>query len=180
MASLIERAPCEGLLPLEIPECQLTGVALGQVTSIAPFNGKDRAVAVALKPLGLSLPKPGKSSAKGGATCLWTGQGQAFLIGAAPPETLQGLAALTDQSDGWAAMRLDGLQGEAVLARLVPLDLRMAAFARGAVLRSQLGHMPMILRRTGAQGFQIMVFRSMAATAVHELHQAMRSVAARG
>ena len=97
-----------------------------------------------------------------------------------PPEALQGIAALTDQSDGWAALCLDGPQAEAVLARLVPLDLRSAVFARGAVLRCQLGHLPAILRRTGSTAFQILVFRSMAATAVHELHQAMRSVAARG
>ena len=162
------------------PGCQLTEVALGQVTSIAPFNGKDRVVSSALKSLGLSFPKPGKSSSKAGVTCLWTGRGQAFLIGTAPPEAVQGISALTDQSDGWAAMCLDGPQAEAVLARLVPLDLRAAAFARGAVLRCQLGHMPVILHRTGPVAFQILVFRSMAATAVHELHQAMRSVAARG
>ena len=68
MASLIERTPCEGLLPLKTQGCELTEVALGQVTSVAPFNGQDRAVSSALKSLGLSFPKPGKSSSKGDVT----------------------------------------------------------------------------------------------------------------
>jgi sarcosine oxidase subunit gamma len=36
-----------------------------------------------------------------------------------------------------------------------------------------------LLRRTGAQELEVWVFRSMAATAVHEIGTAMRSLAAR-
>ena len=63
------------------------------------------------------------------------------------------------------------------LARLVPVDL--AGLARGQVARSLLGHMMALLRRTGAQELEVWVFRSMAATAVHEIGTAMRSLAAR-
>ena len=65
-----------------------------------------------------------------------------------------------------------------MLARLVPLDLRPASFADGAAARSLLGHMSLAIRRTGAAGFELLVFRSMAATAVHEIGAAMTSVAA--
>ena len=104
--------------------------------------------------------------------------GPSFLIGAAP-EGLAGVAALTDQSDGWARMRLQGPGAEAVLARLVPIDLRVAAFPEGAVARSGLNHMMMVLMREGPQAFQIMVFRSMAGSAVHELAVAMKALTAR-
>ena len=136
MANLIERSPCEGILPRQAGGVTLSELALGPITSVAPFAGKDRAVSAALKPLGLSFPGPGVAVAKGPVSCIWTGQRQAFLIGAAAPAELTGLAALSDQSDGWACLRLEGAGAEAVLARLVPVDLRESAFKRDRCLRS--------------------------------------------
>ncbi len=179
MVSLIEKSPGEGLLPRATPGAELREVKVAPIHSIAPFNGCEAKVTAALKPLGVGFPGPGQSTSKGEVCCLWTGRGQAFLLGAAPP-ALGGLAAVSDQSDGWAVMALEGVQAEAVLARLVPLDLRAAGFGRGAVARSLLGHMPLIVMRTAVRSFQLMVFRSMAASAVHELDTAMRAVAARG
>ncbi len=178
MPSLIETTACEGLLPVSAGGATLSEAAPVPVTSVAPFRGKERAVATALKKLGLGWPEPGRSLRAGDAACLWTGAGQAFLVGA-DPEGLAGIAALTDQTDGWARMRLDGPAAEAVLARLVPLDLRPAAFPEGAVARSGLNHMMMVLLREGPEAFGIMVFRSMAGSAVHEIGVAMRAVAAR-
>jgi heterotetrameric sarcosine oxidase gamma subunit len=71
---------------------------------------------------------------------VWTGPDQAFLIGAPAPD-LTGLAAVTDQSGGWAALQLQGPGAEAVLMRLFPLDLRARAFAPGHAARAPLGHM---------------------------------------
>ena len=99
---------------------------------------------------------------------------------AGPPPAPLAEAALTDQSDGWAVIRLTGAGCEAVLARLVAVDLRPGHFRRGHTLRTLLFHAPASLTRIGAHGFEIMVFRSMAASAVHELGVAMKSVAARG
>lgn len=178
MPSLIETTACEGLLPLSAGGATLTELAPAPVTSVAPFRDKERAVAAALKKLGLGWPEPGRSFRAGDAACLWTGMDQAFLVGA-DPGGLARIAALTDQSDGWARMRLEGPAAGAVLARLVPLDLRPAAFPEGAVARSGLNHMMMVLVREGPDSFGIMVFRSMAGSAVHEIGVAMRAVAAR-
>ena len=181
MASLIEKTPATGLTPVSAGDALLTEAPVGPITSIAPFRGKDRAVSSALKPLGLSFPGPGKVSGKGEAACIWTGRGQAFLVGAEPPPDLKGIAALTDQSDAWVTLRLAGAAAEAVLARLVPLDLRVqTGFKTGTAARTVLGHMPLILRRTGVAEFELMTFRSMAGHAVHELSVAMKAVAARG
>ena len=113
-----------------------------------------------------------------GPRIVWTGRGQAFLIGAEPPKGLEGAAALVDQSDGWAGLRLEGPAAADVLARLVPLDLR--AMAVGSCARSLLGHMALVLMRPEAEAFEMLVFRSMARTAVHEIDTAMRQLAARG
>lgn len=155
----------------------LAELAVGPITSVAVLPGGSAAVAKGLKPLGLTFPAPNTLSAKKGARLIWTGRDQAFLIGVTAP-VLEG-AALTDQSDGWTVLGLDGAGASDVLARLVPVDLRLQAFSAGAVCRTQLNHMNVVLLRSGSTSFEIMVFRSMARTAWHELHDALQMLAAR-
>ena len=90
------------------------------------------------------------------------------------------VAALVDQSDAWAVVRLEGEGAEDVLARLVPVDLRLVSFPMGATARSKIGHMSGSVTRVGEDAFWLMVFRSMAETLVHDLKSAMEAVAARG
>jgi heterotetrameric sarcosine oxidase gamma subunit len=175
---LVAKSPLAGRAALTLAGVTLAEADLGQITSVAPFMGQDKALAGALKALGLSFPAPNQVSSKGDVRLVWTGRDQAFLIGAAP-QGLDGLAALTDQSDGWAALRLDGPGAGDVLARLYPLDLRAAAFPVGRVARAPLNHMSSILMRPGPQSFEMLVFRSMARTAWHEAEMAMRTLAAR-
>jgi len=165
-------------LPVTAGGVTLAELPPALITSIAPFEAKQAAVARVLKSLGLGWPRPGRMIARGDACCLWSGRGQAMLIGAGAAG-LEGIAALSDQGDGWARMRIEGAHSEAVLARLVPVDLSPAAFGKADVARTALGHMMLLIARTGGQAFDLMVFRSMARTAVHELTVAMKAVAAR-
>lgn len=165
--------------PLTLAETTLETLDLGPITSVALYPGQEKTAAKALKPLGLSFPAPNRFSAKSGAWMVWTGREQAFLIGAEPP-ALAEAAALTDQSGGWAAFRLHGAKVAEVLARLVPLDLRDKAFPPGSAARAPLGHMSAVIWRAEDGGILLMVFRSMARTAWHELETALRTVAARG
>jgi sarcosine oxidase subunit gamma len=144
----------------------LAEVDLGQITSIAPYD---------VAGLGPAFPAPNCVLAQAAGRLVWTGRGQAFLIGGPAGEWSE-IAAVTDQSDAWACLSLTGDGAAEVLARLVPLDLR--AMAIGSSARSALGHMGMIL--IGVEGgFQLMVFRSMAKTAWHEIEVAMKMRAAR-
>ncbi len=176
MPDLIAKSALEGK-SLTLGGVTLAEVSVGPITSIAVLPGGAKAVAKGLKPLGLTFPAPGVFAAKKGARILWTGREQAFLIGVALP-ALEG-AAVTDQSDGWTVLAVGGADAAEVLARLVPLDLRLAAFPAGHVARTQLNHLNVILSRLGPTAFEIMVFRSMARTAWHELHAAMEMLAAR-
>jgi heterotetrameric sarcosine oxidase gamma subunit len=178
VARLIAKTPLEGVLPVAAEGAALSETLLDRAVAIAPFRGKERAVSGALKELGLGFPAPGKTSHKGEARIIWWGRGQALLIGAPPPVALDGIAALTEQADGLAALRLEGPCAEAALARLVPLDLRATAFPRGATARTMLYHMTCSVTRVGPQAFEILVMRSMGRTAVHDLTVAMKSVAA--
>ncbi len=149
----------------------------GPMTSVAPFPGQETAVNAALQGAGLGFPAPNRVIEGQGARVVWTGRAQAFVIGVAAPD-LTGLAATTDQTDGWVALTLAGPSAADILMRLVPLDLRPGAFPPGHAARSGLNHLPLILWRD-ATGFTLMTFRSMARTAWHEVETVMDATEAR-
>lgn len=178
MPELIAKTALAGRAPLVRAKTTLCEVDLGAIASLAPFPGQEKALAKALKPLGLGFLAVNTFTAAGAAKCVWTGRNQAFLIGIAAPD-LTGIAAVTDQSGGWTALQLSGPQAVAALMRYVPMDLRQAAFPVGSAARTPLYHMQMVLLRTGAEEFTFLVFRSMARTAWHEIEVALASLAAR-
>lgn len=163
--------------PVTRGQATLALTDLGRMTSIAPFPGQEAAVHAALSASGLGFPAPNRVIAGAAASIVWTGRAQAFLVGAEAP-VLTGLAAITDQTDGWVALTLSGDAAADVLMRLVPLDLREGSFLVGHAARSGLNHMPMILWRD-TDGFTILTFRSMARTAWHEVETAMDGIEAR-
>lgn len=176
MARLVALSPCRGLLPVEVEGARLSEVVPDAITSVAPFHGQENAVSAALEAaVGGAFPKPNRTTGKDGARVIWTGPGQAMVLG--PAVAPQG-AAVTDQSDAWAVLRLEGPLADAALARLVPVDLRRVRFRTGHTVRTQLRHMTCSLTRVGAGAFEVMVFRSMAGTAVEEIERAMQTVAA--
>ena len=178
MPRLLERSPFEGLgLPLAVGGARLSEMVLGPVTSIAPFRGREAAVARALG--WAVLPPPGRMERMGEGRLVWAGPGRALLIGGPVPEGVSGLAAMVDQGDGIAAVLLEGPAVRDVLGRLVPLDLRDRAFPEGATGRTLLNHIAVTLSRLGAEAWEVMAMRSMAATLVREVSEAMRHVAAR-
>lgn len=176
MPELIAKSALDGR-SLTLGGVTLSEVEVGPITSVAVYPGGTKAAAKGLKTLGLAMPGPNSFIEKKGARIVWSGREQAFLIGVEPP-ALEG-AAVTDQTDGWAVLGLAGAAAVEVLARLVPVDLRLAAFPVGTALRTQVNHMNAVILRTGDYGFEIMVFRSMARTAWHELETAIHMVLAR-
>lgn len=173
MVSLISLSPCAGLLPLSEGGVTVTEVPVDRLWSVAPFAGQQKAVSAALKDqLGVTLPTVNR---RGGAVT-WFGHGT-FLV--AGDVALDGLAAVTDQSDAWATVRIAGQRAEDVLARLVPVDLRAAVFKTNHSARTLLGHLSVAITRVGPDAFEVMVMRSMAVTLVHDLQVALRGVVAR-
>lgn len=179
MVELSAKTACEGLLPIEVGQCRLSEVVPLQVTLLSPYKNKRKHLSIALRAAyGVALPAVGRSSAKAGVRCIWFGLDQVMLFGAEPDKSLAKFAAIVDQSDAWAFVRLEGELAESVLARLVPVDVRLAVFKRGYVLRSLLQHLNVTIIRVGVQSFEIIAPRSMAKTLLHDLEGAMRSAAA--
>ena len=180
MADFKVQTPCAGLLPVSVGDLSLTEMGPVRMTSLAPYRGCVPALSAAMQAAhGVAWPEPGRMTGDTQACALWFGRDMALLIGPEPEAGLAAHAALTDQSDGWAVVQLEGRQVAEVLARLCPLDLRDAVFAPGHTARTDVAHMAGSISRLGPQLWQIMVFRSMAATLVHEAEIAMRRVAAR-
>lgn len=166
MASLIARSAAADLVPVSYGPLTLSEVTPESITSLA-----------ALSAASVPLPEPGQTAQAMGGEVIWSGRGQAFHVGPRP-DPVPGLA-MTDQSDAWCILRLEGDGAADVLARLTPLDLNPAILRPGSCARSLLGHMNALFVRRGADAFEMWVFRSMAGTAVHELTAAMRGVVAR-
>lgn len=179
MAELKAKTPCEGLLPVTFGCVTLDEIELGHVASLMPFKVAADMSAALDAAHGVAFPTPNRTTRKGDVRCVWFGRGQALLMGAVPDARLVSHGAVVDQSDAWCAVTLTGPMIEDVLARLVPVDLRAGQFKRGHTARTQLGHMMVSVTRTGPEQFMLLVFRSMAASLVHDISRAMQAVAAR-
>ncbi|MEM1065811.1 MAG: sarcosine oxidase subunit gamma [Pseudomonadota bacterium] len=166
MADLTAISAADGLLPITEGALTLSEAVHRHITSVMPLAPRGWADA----------PAPGHVAETGGVRAIWAGPERYFVFGPAP----QGLdAAICDQTDAWAALVLEGPSARDVLARLTPLDLREACFGPGQCAQTLLGHMTATVICARAERYEILIFRSMAHTAVHELATAMRHVTAR-
>jgi sarcosine oxidase subunit gamma len=180
VVELKAKTPCEGLLPIEVGGLRLSEVEPGSMTSVAAFKGKDAALSKAIQAAhGLEMPAPNRMSDAGDARAIWFGPRMALLMGVEADANLAAHAALTDQSDAWAVVRLEGAQAADVMARLTPIDLRLGVFGPGSTARTELQHMQASITCLGEENYQIMVFRAFAETLVHDLKTAMQGVVAR-
>lgn len=67
--------------------------------------------------------------------------------------------AVTDVSDAFVTLALDGAQAPALLARGCGLDFSPDAFGAGACTRTRLAQLPVVLRRTQPDRFECLVER---------------------
>ena len=168
--------PATGPLPFAKGGMTLSLADPGPLTSIAPFKGQVEATSSALAPMGLSLPPAGQFTGHDGLSVQWFGRDLWVLAGGPAPDLP--MAAVTDQTDAWVALDLTGPRIAEVMARLVPIDLRLDAFPQGSATRTEMHGMMVALARTGPETLRIMAFRAMAKTLAHALSEAMENVAA--
>lgn len=156
-----------------IGQMTLTVCAPETITSIMPFRGQQGVVAKLLKaPMETQV-----IARKKALTIQWMGQNQWFVRGKFDSQKIASLAATTDQSAAWQIFTLTGVGASAVMARLTPLDLSM--LTKTHIARSELAHMPAAISPI-ADGYEILVLRSFAKTAVVEIEGAMARVSFSG
>jgi methylglutamate dehydrogenase subunit D len=91
-------------------------------------------------------------------------------------QILGDLASVSEQSDGYAVLRLAGPEVRGTLARLVPVDTHATAFPTGRVAVTVAAHIGMVLWRLdddaeGSPVFEIAVPRSFATSFARALSQ---------
>jgi len=149
------------------------------IISVAPFKGQGMAVGAALKrATKLTLPAVGGVAFHKDMRALWGGQGQWFILGGnveTLEKTLKGSAAVSDQSDAWAVFSVIGHDANAVMARLTPLDI--AGLKIGQTARSEFAHMMAGITPVSG-GYEIMILRSFAKTAVQHTISAIQMLVA--
>lgn len=166
--------------PIAIGDSVLACEQPANILSVAPFKGQGMAVNDALKSeINLALPSVGKVKSRKNIRVMWAGQGQWFVVGDIRLETLSealdAKAAVTDQSDGWIVLTLCGSDAPEVMTRLCSLDLD--ALEHGQTARAEFAHMMSCITPI-SDGFEIMIMRSFAKTAIQHTMEAMRKLAA--
>jgi len=139
-------------------------------------NGQGKALAAKVKKLfGVTLVEGSKRSGDGvvsfigTAPGIWIAVNEAYspLWVADLAKELEGLASVSDQSDGYAGLRLEGPRVLDVLAKGVFLDLHMSAFPVGAAAGVSVHHVGVILWRREELSFDFLCFRSYASDFWH-------------
>lgn len=135
------------------------------LVEIAARRGQETALDAELQRLvGLGLSAPGGAFEAGNVASLWIAPATAMML--APSTRLDPLlggiapsvAAVLDQSGGFAVLRVAGPMASATLAKGCRLDLDARVFAEGRVARSLIAQIPAILYRpAGDVGFDVIV-----------------------
>ena len=132
--------------------------------------GLDRALDEAVRAcFGCGLPTAGRTAFGVAGGLVWSGPGQWLAVAegethfAAWPQKLAGLAAVTDQTDARALVRVGGRNARTALAKGVSIDLHPAVFTAGSAAATSVAHIAIQLwRPTEAESYVIAVPRSFA------------------
>jgi sarcosine oxidase subunit gamma len=166
---------------------QKPGVVLSEVRDfdlvlILAQRGKWAATAKAIKAhFGVAAPTAPKAVAGKETTIIWSGADQVMALSsrkdATPPldrlnQAFEGIASLSDQSDGRALIRISGPDATKALAKISSLDFHDSIFPVGAAATTSIDHTTVNLWRSsdGADGFPVfnlLVFSSFADSLWH-------------
>lgn len=86
------------------------------------------------------------------------------------------VAYYTDQSDNWVMLRISGEEGREALERICPLDLHPDVFVEGAVSRTAMEHMGVMILREADHSFLLMTMRSLATSLLHALETSLKNI----
>jgi sarcosine oxidase subunit gamma len=157
----------------------------GLATVLARKGSSQTLAQRARERFGIDLPTAPTLSAASGVAFAGTGPGAWLAMAdrggngfAAKLMTdLDGVASVSDQSDGYVLIRLTGARVRDALSKLVPIDLHPRAFKAGDVASTVASHIGVTLWRPAdgpdaAHVFEVALFRSLARSFWHALADA--------
>jgi len=90
--------------------------------------------------------------------------------------TKEQVAYLSDQSDSWVTLRINGDNCRDALERICPLDIHPDAFSIGTVARTSMEHMGVIILREDENSFLLMSLRSFANSFLHAVTTSINNI----
>ncbi len=147
---------------------------------IASRKGQGEALSAKIDQLfGIELPGTPRAVSNKGLTAVWAGPGQWLLVASAAGgrdlerelrQPLEGLAAVADQTDSRAMVKVSGPNARDVLAKGVPIDLHPRAFKSGDAAITHASHIGVTLwRPEGEDAFVLTCASSYAGSFWHWL-----------
>lgn len=191
---LTPASPLAAISPLSGYVSSHDGTNLAEVTGMALFSlavsqGNDAAFSRAVKKAWkIEVPTPGMSTTAGDIRLIWTAPGQYHLLMQEPPgnpsgdplapvtKAVSGTAWLTDQSDSYCLLRLEGPRAREALERICPLDLYPGNFAVDAASRTAMEHLGVLLIREQMDQYLLMSARSSALSFLHAVETSLENV----
>lgn len=177
--------------PLGSVRLNLAGISIRELAdralvSIAVPQGGETALGQALmSTYGLEFPDVGSSTVASATNVHLLGlqRDQVFVLAersdedpvSAVVENLGNTAYCTDQSDSWAIVELSGPECRRVLERICPIDLDAERFSEGAVTRTLMEHLGVIILRNGTDSFLLFSAASSARAFLHMLETSVRN-----
>jgi len=95
---------------------------------------------------------------------------------AAKLPNLDNTAYITDQSDSWAGMSIEGESATLALERICPIDLHPSTFGVGQVTRTTMEHLAVIILREADNRYLLMSPSSSASSFQHALETSLHNV----
>lgn len=131
------------------------------------------------KNLGTAWPVTGKSTSNADSTYQLLGLqlDQVFVLASgdsALPE-LDASAYITDQSDSWVGLRLQGAKSHESLERICPIDLHPGVFASGSVTRTTMEHLAVIVLCESQDSYLLLSPTSSAQSFLHAVETSVRN-----
>ncbi len=139
------------------------------IVTVITRKGQSAALGKALE-AAYKCPLPGVGASTGSAALSlhWCGADQYYAIADGKGDgelyrelkaLLAGLASCSDQSHGRVILRVSGPKARALLAKGTPIDLHPSVFGPGKSAVTQMAHVGIHLVQTGADTFELSVFR---------------------
>ncbi len=127
-----------------------------------------------------ALPGPNRQARHDDILYLWAGPETWLAIAEDDPDfdlklakRCNGLAAVTDQSDGRVILQIKGATVRDALAKLLPIDLHPSVFPQDATALTLAAHIPVQIWQSAGEVFELACFRSYAETLYEALSEAV-------
>ena len=153
----------------------------GCLTQVAGWESFEPAAGALLDGLGLALPGDYRSPARHGRFTAWRIAPDKVLVQSETPIIAAGFEDIVtlDLSQARVCIALSGIGAADLLSRVMTLDFSEAAFPSGTFAQGSLHHVGVLVERSQADAFQILIPTTWADSLIGLLVDHLRSVVAK-